>query len=185
VTSDEPDAREGVLVFNNSPLSHFARAGELDALALLVEGYRCVTTRAVQQELERGAVADARIGQVLQLPWLGVVAADDLEVLYVLAVYMDRLGNRQRNAGEASVLAWAEVHGAVAYVDDQVACNVARQRKVAVRRTLELIVSGYRRDVLTEDRAQGLVSALVQEDARLPQGAHQDLFGWARAQGLL
>jgi len=37
----------------------------------------------------------------LQLPWIGVVAADDLEVLYVFAVYMDRLGNRQRNAGAA------------------------------------------------------------------------------------
>jgi hypothetical protein len=37
----------------------------------------------------------------LQLPWIGVVAADDLEVLYGFAVYMDRLGNRQRNAGAA------------------------------------------------------------------------------------
>lgn len=154
-------------------------------LADLVDGYRCVTTQAVRQELERGAHRDPRLQPVLALPWLEIVRADALEVLYVFGVYMNRLGNQVRNAGEASVLAWAEVNGASAYVDDQVACNVARPRGVTVRRTLELIVSAVRRGLFDESRAQQLVDALVQEDARFPEAARADLFAWARAQGLM
>lgn len=185
MTSTAPDAAGGTLVFDSSPLNHFARADELDTLAVLVEGHRCVTTQAVHQELQRGAAVDARVGNALHLPWLELVATDDLDVLYVFSAYMDKLGHRQRNAGEASVLAWAEVHDATAYVDDQVACNVGRQQNVAIRRTLDLIVSAYKCDAFTEHQAQGLVTNLVQEDARLPQEARDDLFGWARAKGLL
>jgi predicted nucleic acid-binding protein len=94
---------------------------------------------------------------------------------------MNRLGNLERNAGEASVLAWAERHSAIAYVDDQVACNVGRGRGVRVQRTLHLIISSVRSGVLTESRAQLLVASLVDTDARFPQQAREDLFGWARS----
>jgi predicted nucleic acid-binding protein len=173
------------LVFDASPLVHFARAGEFEVLKQLVNGYRCVTTRAVRDELQRGAAKDARLHEALNVPWLETVSTDELEVLYAFAAYMDRLGNRTRNAGEATVLAWAEVHAATAFVDDQVACNVGRQRRVTVRRTLGLIIDGYRRGLFSEDRAQQLVNALAEEDARFPQEARHDLFDWARQQGLL
>lgn len=173
------------LIFDTSPLVHFARAGELDVLRQLVDGYHCVTTRAVQGELQQGAARDERLQNALGLPWLETVTTDELEVLYVFARYMARLGNRERNAGEASVLAWAEVHQATAYVDDQVACNVGRQRGVTVRRTLGLVVDGYRRGLFFEDEAQQLVNGLAEEDARFPQAARTDLFAWARGCGLL
>jgi predicted nucleic acid-binding protein len=67
-----------------------------------------------------------------------------------------------------------------AYVDDQVACNVARGRGVRVHRTLHLVVNAYRAGVLTEPRAQGLIRNLVDADARFPQAARDDLFTWAR-----
>jgi len=45
----------GVLVFDASPLIHFARADELEALRDLVKVFECVTTKAVLGELRNGA----------------------------------------------------------------------------------------------------------------------------------
>ena len=137
----------------------------------------CVTTRAVLEELRRGAVE--------QLEWLAVVPTDQLDVLYRFAEYMNRLGNVERNAGEASVLAWAEAHPAAAYVDDQVACNVARSRGVIAHRTLQLVIEALRAEHLTPQRPQNLIDRLVDTDARFPTEAHTDLLGWGRARGLL
>lgn len=111
-----------------------------------------------------------------------VVRCDDLDVLYLFGQYMNRLGNLQRNAGEASVLAWAEAHLAAAYVDDQVACNIARGRGVRVHRTLQLVISAFRADILTESDAQELIRSLADADARFPSAARENLFSWARSQ---
>lgn len=144
-----------------------------------------MTTRAVIGELKQGAEQHPEIGDAINLDWLRVVACDELTELYLFAQYMNQLGNNERNAGEATVLAWAEAHGAVAYVDDQVACNVGRNRGVTVHRTLHLIVNAFRGNLLTEAAAQGLVQSLADTDARFPAAAAEDLFGWARSQGLL
>jgi len=79
------------------------------------------------------------------------------------------------------VLAWAEAHGAVGYVDDQVACNVGRSRGVRVHRTLQLVVAAYRDGVLTEQKAQELIRNLADTDARFPAAARDNLFEWARS----
>lgn len=114
-----------------------------------------------------------------------LVHCDELEELYAFGRYMNRLGNLERNAGECSVLAWAEVHGAAAYIDDQVACNVGRSRGVKVLRSLQLVVAAYREGVFSEARAQALVDSLADTDARFPSEAREDLLGWARSKGLL
>jgi predicted nucleic acid-binding protein len=144
-----------------------------------------VTTRAVIGELKQGVEQHPEIGDAINLDWLRVVPCDELTELYLFAQYLNQLGNNERNAGEATVLAWAEAHGAAAYVDDQVACNVGRNRGVTVHRTLHLIVNAFRGDLLTEGAAQGLVQSLADTDARFPVAAAEDLFGWARSQGLL
>jgi hypothetical protein len=54
-----------------------------------------------------------------------------------------------------------------------------------VYRTLHLVVNAHRWDLMTEAAAQGLVQSLVDTDARFPAAAGEDLFGWARSQGLL
>jgi predicted nucleic acid-binding protein len=174
-----------VLVFDASPLNHFARAYELDALRKIVEEFECVTTKAVLAELRRGSAEYPELHAAIELPWLSVVSCDELDELYVFGQYMNRLGNLERNAGEASVLAWAEVHSAAAYVDDQVACNVGRSRGVTVHRTLQLVVAAYRADALTETAVQLLVDSLADTDARFPAEAREDLLGWARGKGLL
>lgn len=174
-----------VLVLDTSPLNHFARAGRLDTLRSITSGYQRVTTRAVISELKRGAARITRLADAVALDWVRVVPCDDLDELYLFAQYMNRLGNAERNAGEASVLAWAEAHGAEAYVDDQVANNVARSRGVTVHRTLRLVVAAYRLNELTADDAQELIVALADTDARFPSAARDDLLGWARGQRLL
>lgn len=176
---------EKTLIFDASPLNHFARARELHTLQQLVSGHRCVVTVAVRQELHAGAAHHPALVEIDTLPWLETVRVDGLDELYRVAEYLRRLGSTERNAGEASVLAWAELHGAIAYVDDQAACNVARARGVTVYRTLNLIVRGHRAGYFTEQRAQELVVALVDTGARFPPQAQDDLFTWARLERLL
>ena len=108
-----------VLVFDASPLSHFARATELDTLRVLVAEFECVTTKAVRTELRHGVERHPALRAAVELDWVATVSCDDLDELYLFGQYMNRLGNLARNAGEASVLAWAEAHGAAAYVNDQ------------------------------------------------------------------
>jgi predicted nucleic acid-binding protein len=171
-----------ILVFDTSPLVHFARAGKLGVLRSLVEDFECVTTKAVFGELRGGLAPRPETAALLELDWLATVPCDELDELYLFGMYMNRLGNLARNAGEATVLAWAEAHSAAAYVDDQVACNVGRARGVAVHRTLQLVISGYRMNILNEAEASDLIKALADTDARFPHAARDDLLGWARAQ---
>lgn len=173
---------EPVLIFDASPLNHFARASKLSALRKVAADFKCVTTNAVLGELRRGAGRYPELMEATALEWVQIVSCDDLDTLYVFGQYMSRLGNLERNAGEASVLAWAEVHSAAAYVDDQVACNVARSRGVRVHRTLQLVVAAFRGGVLTEPEAQDLIARLADTDARFPQAARENLFAWARSQ---
>jgi predicted nucleic acid-binding protein len=172
----------GILVFDTSPLCHFARAGELATLRKLVVDFDCVTTKAVRAELRKGIGDYPALQDALNLDWVAEVPCDDLTELYLFGQYMNLLGNLERNAGEASVLAWAEAHSAAAYVDDQVAHDAGRRRGVSVFRTLRLVISAYRAGGLDESKAQELIERLADNDARFPNEARRNLFGWARSQ---
>jgi predicted nucleic acid-binding protein len=178
-------AAKVLLVFDASPLNHFARAQRLDALEKIVEEFDCVTTKAVRAELGRGSADFPALNDALELEWVRTVSCDELDELYAFGQYMNRLGNLERNAGEASVLAWAEVHGVAAYVDDQVACNVGRARGVVVHRTLHLVVKAHRAGLFSGAQVQQLVESLADTDARFPADARQNLVEWARSRGLL
>jgi len=75
---------KGVLVFDASPLNHFARAGELPALRDLVADFECVTTKAVLGELRKGAVKHPALQESTQLAWIMTVSCDDLDELYTV-----------------------------------------------------------------------------------------------------
>lgn len=175
-----PDA----LVFDSSPLSHFARAGHLDTLRGISSSMRRVTTRAVLGELERGEDRWPELREIRSVDWIEIVAVDELPELALFAEYARRLGSGARDVGEASVLAWAEHHQALAIVDDQVGRAIGLQRGVAVHGTLWLIVNGYRGQLLDEPAARALVDALRDTEARFPcDGA--GFFDWARANDLI
>ena len=173
-----------ILVFDSAPLSCFARAGRLHVLERLTEGDERVTTNAVLDEMREGMHEHAELRNVLELSWLQVKAVDGLEELRLFAEYVRRLGAGRHDIGEASVLAWAEAHGAVAFTDDETAVQVGRERGVRVQRTLALVARGVRVEWLSETEAHALVDELRLGGARFPFGPGQ-FIPWARQQGLL
>ncbi len=76
---------DAVVALDASPLNHFARAGELDTLAVLLKTFRCVTTDLVEAELRQGVARHPEIQGALTLPWLNVVRLDGLEEMYAFA----------------------------------------------------------------------------------------------------
>jgi predicted nucleic acid-binding protein len=172
-----------ILVFDSAPLSCFARARRLPLLEQLTEGDERVTTRAVLDEMSEGVHDHAELQNVLELAWLQVKAVDGLEELRLFAEYARRLGAGRHNIGEASVLAWAEAHSAVAFTDDEVAVQAGRERGVRVQRTLALVARGVRRELLSETEAHAVVDELRHGGARFPFGPGE-FIAWARQQGL-
>jgi len=172
------------LVFDASPLSHFARAGFLQQLEALTKGDSCYVTDAVLDEVRRGAGTHPELQKIPDLPWLTTVRLAGLAELALFAQYARLLGSGPRDVGEATVLAWAESKGAVAIVDEQAARRAGRQRGVTVHGSLWLIARGLRGGTLTDREASSLVDALRATNARFPCAGH-DFLAWAREHGLL
>jgi predicted nucleic acid-binding protein len=173
------------LGFDSSILSAFARAERLDVLERIVSGHRCVVTRAVLDEIERGCSQYPALSDVAVLPWVATVSVDSLDELVAFAYYVRVLGAGDHDIGEASILAWAETRSGIAVVDDNAAVTAARARGVMVRRSLGLLCHGLNRGILTMDGARALVDDLRGAGgARLPcDGAGFER--WAESNGLL
>lgn len=173
------------LGFDSSVLSPFARAKRFDTLEHLVQGHRCVVTRAVLDELEEGCSRHPELASALALPWLALVTTDSLQELRAISHYVRLLGEGERNIGEASILAWAELSSGVALVDDRAAVRAARGRNVQVRRTLGLVCDGVHRKLLATGEACALVDTLITEGhARFPCDG-TNFLQWAERNGLL
>lgn len=172
------------LVFDSSPLIHFARAEKLDVLRQMVAEVRCVAPEAVFQEVAAVAQSHAAAGHVTQLAWLEKARVDGLQELQAFAVYARILGVGARDIGEASVLAWAEVHQATAIIDDRVGKQAGVARNVDVHGSLWLIFESFNRDLLDRAGVEDLVGALVDSEAWFPCTA-SDAFEWGKRQGLL
>ena len=172
------------LIFDNSPLSHFARANELEALAAITAQRERFVTQAVLDELEVGVAAYRELAAVAQSEWLQVATVESLPELQAFAEYARRLGSGVRDIGEAATLAWAEVHRGVAILDERAGTRHARERGVDAHGTLWLIAEGYRSHVLTAKQSEQLVDALNAAEAWFPcSGA--DFLAWAAGAGLL
>jgi predicted nucleic acid-binding protein len=173
-----------VYVFDSAPLSCFARARQLPILDRLTAGNDRVTTRAVVEEIKNGVAAFPDLQDVLDLAWLQVVSADSLDELRLFAKYAARLGSGIHDVGEASVLAWAEAHGAIAFTDDEAAVQAGRDEGVEVRRTLAVVARGIKHGVLSDQEADRLVDDLLRAGGRFPFGAGE-FVRWARENGLV
>ena len=175
----------GGIGFDTSVLSAFARARRLATLdELTAERTLRAVTRAVLDELGRGKAKDPALGQVHAESWLTVVPSDSLEELRVFGEYSRVLGASSKNIGEASIVAWAEVHGGLVVIDDAAAVAAAKSRGVAVRRTLALLCDALERQCLRIPDASRLVDDLIRGGARLPcDGVKFE--SWAKANGLI
>lgn len=107
------DADPVILAWDSSALHHAALADRLDVLGSIVRPWRNVTTAAVREELAgNGLTIDSE-------QWLETVHVDGLNELVSLAKWVQAFSCQKHNRGEATVLAWAETHGAVAIIDDR------------------------------------------------------------------
>lgn len=102
-------ADEQLLVFDTTILNHFALAERLDVLADLVMDRVCATTAVVLDELRRGAEEASELRNALDLDWMQVIALDQLDEIRCFAKWVRRIGADQRDMGEASVFAAAEL----------------------------------------------------------------------------
>lgn len=172
------------IVFNTSPLSHFSRAGRLDVLRNLTEGWKRHAPTAVLDEIRDGVPKHPDLRTCLEADWLSRATISTLEELSVFAQYARVLGTGPRGVGEASTLAWAELHGAMAIVDDEAAKRVAKTRHVVVHGSLWLIVRGLRNGELEDTAACELVDALRSASAVFPCDGNSFL-RWADENALL
>jgi predicted nucleic acid-binding protein len=166
------------LVWDASAIHHPAKADRLDVIGDICRQWRNITTAAIVEELQlHGISIDGH-------SWLEVTHVDGLNEIVALGRWIDIVSSGQHNRGEATVLAWAEVHGAIAIIDDGDASKVGRKHGITVHGSLWVLAEAIRSGHLVEAAASGLVDALIHEGARFPFGRGQFL-KWAYREGLL
>lgn len=173
------------MVVDTSILSPFARAGRLDTLRTLLRSPRVVTTEAVLDELRNGVSEYPELATALDIAWLEVASLDGrLDFIARFARYYENLGGGGRNLGEATVMAYAELEGCVAVLDDEVAVKLGRRRGVNVIRTLRLIADAVRSANVTILDAEALVDELRAAGGRYPCDGKQ-LTEYLRRHGMI
>jgi predicted nucleic acid-binding protein len=172
------------LVLDAMCLSHFARAERLDVLRDLLVDKECWTTRVVLEEVRRGVTAHPVLNEVLAADWFQIAQLDTLDEISGFVRWVDRIGSGERDLGEASVFAAAELRSATAITDDQEAVRVARTYGLDTHGTIWLLAGSCRDGKLSEPAAGNLIDALRTTGLRLPcTGA--EFAGYARQHGLL
>lgn len=174
-----------LLVFDNTALSHFARAGQLSVLQRLVADDRCVMPAEVTRELVAGIADHPALARAIGMDWIEIVELIDIHEVIAFAGYKAEFGGGpNRNNGEAAVLAWASVHDGTAIIDERAATRAARRDNIEVHGTMWLIANGVRDGILERDVAERMVDDLAATDMKLPvDGA--GFFAWAYTEGLL
>lgn len=167
-------------VFDTGPLSCFARAGRWDMLGDIVAASRCTATDVVGRELADGVAHHPSLQDVLNAEWLQRAALETSDELGLFAEY-----SRTLDAGEASTLAWAEAHDAIALVDERAGVNVAQQRGIAVHGTLWLIAETLNSRLVNERQAITIVDDMLAAHAWFPFDRDDEFIAWARGEGLI
>lgn len=173
------------LVLDNTPLSHFARAGALSALESMTGGFRRIVPAQVMQEIIRGIPLYPSLAAVPSLPWIEIVELVGAEDIVAFARYKAELGGgSERNNGEAAVLAWTSVHGGTALIDERAGTRAAKRDRIDVHGTLWLIANALRESKLSEPGAIRMIDQLAATDMALPSDG-AGFLAWAYVEGLL
>ncbi|MEV0157011.1 hypothetical protein AB0H57_25225 [Micromonospora sp. NPDC050686] len=115
---------EPLLVFDATVLHHFALADRLDVLADLVVGRAAATTSVVLSELGESGKRHPALRAAMALDWIEVIALDSLAEIRCFAEWVRRVGAGDRDRGEASVFAAAQLRHGIAITDDRAAKRV-------------------------------------------------------------
>jgi predicted nucleic acid-binding protein len=173
------------LIFDNTPLSHFARARALHVLEAITVGFRRIVPGQVVHEIVNGVTLHPALAAAINLPWVEIVELADIEDVIAFARYKAELGGgTERNNGEAAVLAWASRHGGTVVIDERAGTRAARRDHIEVHGTLWLVANALRDGKLIEAAAVRIIDQLADTDMALPtDGA--GFLAWAREAGLL
>ncbi len=172
------------IVFDTTCVSHFARAGRLDVLKSVTDGWDRIIPNEVATEVQQGVEGHPALSSVFSQQWLRIVELDMPEVVYAVTFKGELGGTPKAHLGECAVLAWVKARGGIAIVDDGAARALADHHEISVRGTLSLVVLGFKSGSLDRTTAESLVDELASTDMRLPvDGA--GLFAWAYEVGLL
>ncbi|WP_052681925.1 hypothetical protein [Saccharothrix sp. ST-888] len=171
------------LVWDTSPLFHAIKADRIDLLADLAREWqgvprRNITTATVIHELTHANLDISGLG------WLELVHVDGLDELGALVRWMAVVSGERSNQGEATVLAWAEVHGGTAVIDDADARRAAQTHGLPVQGSLRVLAEALKEGRVTEYAANAFADALAETGARYPFGPGGFL-AWAQRMRLL
>lgn len=169
------------IAWESSAILHACRCDRADVLlhhadSLSTTPIRHVTTAAVVEELRRH---DVSIPERLE-----VVHVDHLEELQCLVEWVQLLSSKLHDRGEATVCAWADVHAALAIIDDRAARLAAQNAGIDVHGTAWLVAQAVANDRETLTGATALLDTLIRDGARYPFGLG-NFPTWAAEQKLL
>lgn len=122
----------------------------------------------VLRELAAGYAAYPALELVGKGNWLHVSDFETPADVALFARWSLRIGAEDRDFGEASVFAAAELLGGIAITDDRQAVAVARAAALKVHGTIWLLARACRGGKLSEHAAGSLIDALRATDHRLP-----------------
>lgn len=177
------DQRE-VLVFDTGPLSHFALAGWLGMLRLLVGEREAVIPDTVVAELQDSVQQHVHLQTVLDASWIQRKELESVEEIRQFAHFSSLLVANGRNRGEAGVLAYAKANSVIAVVDDGAARKAAKDNQVSHLPTLRLLCEAVRAGHATVDLVSHMADHLLETEYRLPFKAG-GFAQWAEGQSLL
>jgi len=166
--TDQAAVVHEIWVLDAMSLSHFARADRFDVLRDLLVGKECWTTRVVLEEVRRGVAAHPALNDVLAADWLKIAQLDTVNEITHFALWAGRVGSGERDLGEASVFAVAELRSGTAITDDQEAVRVARNFGLDVHGTIWLLAGACRDGKLSLPAAGNLIDVLRATELRLP-----------------
>lgn len=173
------------LVMDTGPLSHLAKAGWLSIARYVADGAEVVIPDVVEAELRDGVHKWPHLQTVLDATWIGRRVLSSPAEVTSFAEFSEKLvGLDGRNAGEASVLAYAKIHGAIAVIDDGAGRKAGEKANVRLRGTLGLLLEAVRQQRLTAEMASDVADHLVETQYRLPFRPGQ-FVSWAQQHGLL
>jgi predicted nucleic acid-binding protein len=176
-----------MLVLDAPPLHHFALIDRLDVLRDLLIGWNSWSTTVVLGELKERAALQGipRLAGAVNLDWLTISGLDDSTAeIRCFLQWVARIGEGNRNLGEASVFALAELRSATAITDDDEAKRVARGHGIDVHGTMWLLANACADGKITTVAAGNLIDSLRESGHRLPCTGHS-FPAWCRSHGLL
>jgi predicted nucleic acid-binding protein len=113
---------------------------------------------------------------------MDVVHVDHLEELVALAAWVQRLSSSEHDGGESTACAWAEVHGALAFIDDRAARIAAQRAGLDVHGTAWVIAQAVNYGQQTPSGTTALLDTLILDGSPRPvshRPCHNSTLGYS------